>query len=483
MNNSGMEIFENESETKALLKLALPTVLGQIMIVLYNMADTFFIGQTNDNVKITAVTMCMPAFMFLSAIANLFGIGGSSVISRALGKSNRNRAKYACAFGFWGCIALTVLYSVSVYLFINPFINFLGGSNPDVHMLASEYIVCTVVVGGLFTSLASFMSHIVRSEGKSVHASAGVLLGGFLNIVLDPLFMFVIMEPGNEVLGAAFATAISNFISFIYYVIVSVCVSKKGSIVYFGLSKHSFEWEIPKKVLESGIPACVMTLAENISYSFLDNLLSAYGTAVQAGIGIAKKINMLAHSIVRGITQGALPLLGYNYSAGKRIKTKKIVLSTVSFSLIASLACTLGMFVFSHSLIRIFIMEGNESMKYGIVFIKILCLGGPFSAIAYTFISFFQAVGHGGVSFILALLRKGLLDIPMMFVLRYFASLYGIVMATPITDLVCCLVSLLLFAQFASKHLNNNKKRKVFNPITGTYDIVLNDKSLTEVDK
>lgn len=475
MNKSGTEIFENEPATKALLKLALPTVLGQVMIVLYNMADTFFIGQTNDNIKITAVTMCMPAFMFISAIANLFGIGGSSVISRALGKNNNDRAKYACAFGFWGCIVVTLLYSLGVYLFLDPFVDFLGGSNNQVHVLASEYLKCTVVVGGLFTGLASFMSHIVRSEGKSIHASIGVLLGGFLNIILDPIFMFVIMEPGNEVLGAAFATAVSNFISFMYYAFVSIDAQKKGSIIYFKLTKHSFEWEIPKKVMEAGVPACVMTLAENISYSILDNLLSAFGTAVQAGIGVAKKINMLAHSIVRGITQGALPLIGYNYSAGKRIKTKRIIITTVTFSLMAALVCTIGMFFFAHSLISIFIMDGNESMQFGMAFLKILCLGGPFSAIAYTFISFFQAVGHGGISFILALLRKGVLDIPMMFVLRYFVSLYGIVMATPITDLVCCIVSLVLFAGFASKHLRNNKNRKVFNPKTGTYDISLTE--------
>ncbi len=471
MTNSGTEIFEKESATKALIKLALPTVLGQVMIVLYNMADTFFIGQTNDNIKITAVTMCMPAFMFLSAIANLFGIGGSSVIARALGKSNDSRAKYTCAFCFWGCLIITVFYSIGVYFFMNGFVNFLGGANPYVHALASEYLFCTVVCGGIFTSLASFMSHIVRSEGKSIHASIGVLLGGFLNIILDPVFMFVIMKPGKEVLGAALATAISNFISFLYYVFVSISAQKKGSIIYFRLTKHSFEWEIPRKVLEAGIPACVMTLAENISYSILDNLLSAFGTAVQAGIGIAKKINMLAHSIVRGITQGALPLIGYNYSSGQRIKTKKIIINTVNFSLSAALICTFLMFFFSHSLIRTFIQDGNNAMQYGVIFLKILCLGGPFSAIAYTFISFFQAVGHGGTSFILALLRKGLLDIPMMFILRYFISLYGVVMATPITDLICCLVSLVLFSRFTAKHLNNNKQRKVFNPATGNYEI------------
>lgn len=471
MKREDTEIFENVPVFKALLKLALPTVLGQVIIVLYNMADTFFIGRTNNNEMITAVTLCMPAFMFISAIANLFGVGGSSVISRALGKSNKDRARHASAFAFWGCAVSLVLYSIFVLIFADPFINFLGGSNPVVHALACEYLKWTVVVGGLTTGLAALLAHIVRSEGNAVHASVGVIIGGFMNIILDPIFMFVIMEPGNEVVGAAIATMISNLISFIYFMVIAATAKRRNSVVNLKLTKHSFEWEIPKKVLEAGIPACVMTLAENISYSILDNLLSAYGTAVQAGIGVAKKINMLAHSIVRGITQGALPFLGYNYSAGKRVKTKKIITMTVCLAVGTALVCTIAMYGFAHSFIRLFLFEGNPSLDYGIVFLRILCLGGPFSALAYTYISFFQAVGHGGISFILALLRKGLVDIPMMYILNYLVEMNGVVMATPITDVICCITALILFASFSSKHLSKNKKRKVFNPEKGCYEI------------
>lgn len=471
MEKTNTEIFENDSVSKALLKLALPTVLGQVIIVLYNMADTFFIGRTNNNEMITAVTLCMPAFMFISAIANLFGVGGSSVISRALGKGNRDRAEYTSAFAFWGCAVTSVLYSLFVLLFIDYFVNFLGGFNPEVHSFACEYLKWTVVIGGLFTGLASLLSHLIRSEGNAIHASLGVILGGFVNIILDPIFMFVIMDPGNEVLGAALATMVSNFISFVYFMIIIAIARKRNSIVSLKLTIHSFEWEIPKRVLGAGIPACVMTLAENISYSILDNLLSAYGTAVQAGIGVAKKINMLAHSIVRGITQGALPYIGYNYSAGKRVKTKKIVLMTVYMAVGTAVVCTVGMFFFSHSFINIFLFDGNPSQNYGILFLRILCLGAPFSAVAYTFISFFQAVGHGGISFILALLRKGLLDIPMMYILNYFVVVYGVVIATPITDVICCLTAVILFTYFSSKHLSKNKERKIYNPEKKCYEV------------
>lgn len=472
MSLDNKELFEETPILKALLRLAIPTVMGQIILVIYNMADTFFISLTNSNVKITAVTVCMPAFMFLTAVSNLFGIGGSSVISRALGKMNTDRARYTSAFSFWGCVLAASVYVLLILSFIDPVVNFLGGSyHKEVHSLARTYIIITIVIGGLFTSMNVLMSHLIRSVGMAIYASTGVILGGVLNILLDPLFMFVIMPEGYEVQGAAAATAISNFISFLFFLIVFLAHSRKGTPVSMKLTKESFKWEIPKKVLSAGLPACVMTFAENLSYAILDNLLSVSGTAVQAGIGVAKKINMLSHSIVRGITQGALPLIGYNYSAGKRLRTRNIV-RTVGFlsTAVAGLA-TLLMLFFARFVVGLFLKSGDPAMDYGVLFLRILCIGAPFSALAYTFISFFQAVGHGGQSLLLALLRKGILDIPMMLILINFFSFYGPVYATPVVDIICSVVAVILFCSFSSRHLSKNKNRKVYNPVKGCYEL------------
>ena len=465
------ELFEENSIMKALLKLAVPTVMGQIILVIYNMADTFFISLTDSNVKITAVTVCMPAFMFLTAVSNLFGIGGSSVISRALGKMNSDRARNTSAFSFWGCCVAVLLYVGIVSLFLDPFVDFLGGSyHREVHLLSKEYIIITIVIGGLFTSMSVLMSHLIRSVGMAVHASTGVILGGVLNIVLDPLFMFVILPKGYEVQGAAIATALSNFISFLYFLILFFAHMKKDIPLSMKLTKDSFKWEIPKKVLNAGLPAFVMTFAENLSYAILDNLLSAFGTSVQAGIGVAKKINMLSHSIVRGITQGALPLIGYNYSAGKRLKTKNIVQRVGFLSVSVATVATLAIFVLARPVVGLF-LKSSDSVDYGIVFLRILCVGAPFSALAYTFISFFQAVGHGGKSLLLALFRKGILDIPMMFILLQFFSFYGPVYATPVVDIICSVIAVIMFCTFASKHLSKNKNRKIYNPVKGCYEL------------
>lgn len=442
-------LFEDSPVLEAIVRLAFPTVIGQIILVLYNMADTFFIGLTGSDAMITAATVCMPAFMFLQAISNLFGVGGASVISRALGARDLQRAKDTASFAFWGCAAVTVLYSLGAWLFAGPFVDLLGGSNPLVHDYAVEYLTFTVVIGGLATSLNALLAHLVRSEGRSLQASIGVALGGVMNIALDPLFMFVILPRGYETLGAAIATALSNVIALAYFLIV---VLREGKRSILRLSPRrldkSVRGKIPADVLMTGLPACLMTLCENISYAVLDALMAASGTALQAGLGVAKKVNMLAHSIVRGMSQGVLPLIGYNYAAGNHKRMKTSITLSMALSVAMAAMCMTVSLVFSRQLIGLFIPSGSESVTYGASFLRILCLGGPFSACAYALISFFQAVGKGMRSFVLAILRKGLLDIPLMFLLNRLLPIFGIVWATPITDVICCVISIGMFVVF-----------------------------------
>ena len=453
MRNSEKEryLFEESPVIRSVLSLALPSIIGQIILVIYNMADTFFVGLTGSDAAITAVTVCMPAFMFLSAISNLFGVGGASVISRLLGLGRKKDASSAAAFAVWGCFAVAAVYSLGVFFCMDGFVDLLGGSADGVHGQARNYMLVTVVTGGCVTSVNTLFSHLVRAEGRSLQASLGVVIGGVLNIALDPLFMFVILQPGNEVLGAALATLLSNCGALLYY-IVYILLQKKKMVLSVRPRLAMFRDSIPKNVISIGIPACLMTLCENISYAVLDNLMSAFGTATQAGIGVAKKVNMLAHCIVRGMAQGVLPLIGYNYAKGNRVRMKHTVYISAAMSVTISLCCMAICFLVPDVLIGVFIPNGSESHAYGTVFLRIMCIGAPFSAWAYTVISFFQATGYMAKSLVLALLRKGVLDIPLMFILNMIRPVYGIVCATPAADIVCCLAALVLFAAFIRKH-------------------------------
>ncbi len=444
-------LFEEAPVFKAILSLALPSVIGQIILVIYNMADTFFVGLTGSDAMITAVTVCMPAFMFLSAISNLFGVGGASVISRSLGKNDCQRAKHAAAFAFWGCLAVTALYSLGVFLLMDPFINLLGGGAQAVHSSARAYMTVTVVLGGLATGINTLLSHLVRAEGRSLQAGLGIALGGILNIALDPLFMFVILPAGQEALGAGIATTVANFIATAYYAVLIFC-RRKSFVLSVKPKKAMFASAIPKDIVSAGIPACLMTLCENISYAILDNLMAAYGIAVQAGMGVAKKVNMLAHCTVRGVAQGVLPLIGYSYACGNRRRMRHTVMISAAISVTVSTLCMAVCLLLAPELVGLFIQSESESLTYGAAFLRIVCIGAPFSACAYTVISFFQAVGQGGKSLVLALLRKGVLDIPLMFVLRNLIPIYGLVAATPIADILCCAAAMVLILVFFKKH-------------------------------
>ena len=445
------ELFETKPVMQAIVSLAFPSVIGQIILVIYNIADTFFVGMAKSDAMITAVTVCMPAFMFLSAISNLFGVGGASVISRALGKHKEKEATDASRFAVWGCLFVTLLYSLGAYLMLDIFVDLLGGSDPSVHYHSKMYMIVTVVIGGVPTAMNTLLSHLLRAEGRSSYASFGIAIGGILNVILDPLFMFVVLPAGKEALGAAIATMISNLIALLYYVLI--ILKNRKRMIFSAVPKRAmFHADIPRNIVLIGFPACLMTLCENISYAVLDNLMVATGTSAQAGIGVAKKVNMLAHSVVRGMTQGVLPLIGYNYASGNRTRMKKVVFLSGSISLGIALSCMGFSLLWNKQLIGLFIQSNSDSLIYGAKFLKILCLGAPFSAFAYTVISFFQAVGRSLYSLVLALLRKGILDIPLMFILNNLYPTFGIVWATPIADFLCCATSVVLFCGYLKRH-------------------------------
>lgn len=479
LNEKKRDLFENQPIIKAIVNLAIPSIIGQLILVFYNMVDTFFIGiaaknmadQALGNALIAGVTISMPVYMILSAISNLFGIGAASVISRSLGKNNVKRAKNSSQFAFYSTLLVTVIYCLLVFFFSAPLASLLsGGNSPEAAMFAERYILWSVVIFGIPTAVNTLFSHLLRAQGKAVHASIGIALGGILNCALDPLFMFVIM-PANPVAGVAIATGISNTIALLYYIFL-MRVQKKDMIISIKFTKEMFKEEVPNEVIRVGIPACLMTLLENVSYMILDALVGSVivdklaSDAALAGIGVAKKINMVAHSVVRGMTQGVLPLIGYNKSSGNRKRMARIVYVSGAISLTIAAICMAFNYTLAPNLAQIFVHE-ELSIARSSEFLMILSIGAPFSAAAYTIISFFQAVGKPGRSLVLALMRKGILDIPMMFIFFSIAKAthtnFGpelIIWATPIADVICCVTAIILFSHYAKSSVYQRKQEE-----------------------
>ena len=438
-------IFEKAPVPKAVASLVLPTIVSQLITIIYNLADTFFVGRLGDETMVAAVTLCLPIYMLLTATANLFGIGGASVMSRALGAGDTDGARRASSFAIWGGIGAAAALSLIFGVFRKPLLTAFGADGMRLDY-AVDYLVYTVVAGAIPTVASSVLAHLVRAEGKAVHAGIGLSLGGLLNVALDPLFVFD-EGFGMGVTGAALATLVSNCVSALYFVIL---VLKMRGIVALRPLKAAFTRKTAGGVMSIGLPACLMSLMTTCSNLVVNYLMAAYGDAAIAGIGVAKRVNMASFAITQGITQGALPLIGYNYASGDRRRMRRSAMFMAVCTFGFALICLTISLSFTEQLIRAFI-DSDETVAYGTRFLRIICWAVLSTSVGFIAVTVFQATGKKFRALLLSVLRKGGLDIPLMFVLDAAYPAVGIAMATPIADYTAAAIAIVLLALFFKK--------------------------------
>lgn len=449
------EVFENYSIPKAVAALAVPTVITQIITIIYNFADTWYVGLTNNSAAIAALSVCMPIYVLMAAIANLFGIGASSVISRSLGAKKPEKARRAFSFAFWGGIAAAVVYSLLIFVFRSKLAYLIGG-DADSYEFIQQYMFWTMIVGSLPTVLNSLFGHLIRSVGASKQASFGMSLGALMNIALDPLFMFVLLPAGHEVEGAAIATMLSNTIATAYFFLY---LRKTKESPVFTLSP-SFAIEdkgVWSEVLSIGFPAALSTSLAMLSNIFANSLVSDFGSKAVAGMGIAKKINTLAFNITMGLTQGVLPLIGYNYAAKKYKRMKNVIWFTLGVALTFTCCCVV-LFELQRGMLVSFFIKDAETIDQGQKFLSMIALGVPLCAITYTMNTVFQATGQRKKAFVLSILRKGVLDIPLMFVFRGLFERVGVVMATPVAEGISAVVAFVMFMPMIKELIQSSEE-------------------------
>ena len=444
-------LFETAPVPKAVLTLVIPTVISQILTIIYNFADTWFVGRTGDEAAVAAVSVAMPLFIVMTGLSNLFGIGGASVISRSLGAKKQEDAKHAFSFALWGSIAASVIYSLIIYFFGKNLVYIIGGDKSSEGYII-QYLFWTIVIGGIPTMLSALFGHLVRSVGKAKVSGFVMSLGAILNIALDPLFMFVILPKGYEVMGAAIATMLSNTVSaavFVLYILKS-----KDDIFVLNPKELKLKSPVVPEILATGAPACLSTCLAMVSNIAANKLMSDYGTAAVAGLGIAKKSNTLAFNINMGLTQGVLPLIGYNFAAKNYTRMKKTVAFTFGITITFSLLCTFIYRTFPEPIIRFFIDEA-ETVHEGTKLLPTLAIAVVFCAMTYLMNTVFQATGRKFYSLLTSMMRKGIFDIPLMFLFKRYLDETGIVIATPTAEILSIFVSLFLLLRFL-KSLKND---------------------------
>ena len=449
-------IFESMPVPEAVRTMALPTIISQLIVLVYNMADTFYLGRTNNPFMVAGVSLILPVFNICLSLAGLAGIGGGALISRLLGAGDTKEAEKVSAFSIILAVITTAVFSVGMLLFMNPILRLLGASGNTL-TYAAQYSFCVIVLGGIPTVLSNVMANLLRSVGESGKAGFGIAMGGILNIILDPLFMFVLFPRGYEVLGVGVATLISNCCACAFFT-VTILRQKTETVLRFRLSNGLPRTENVRSVFTVGIPSSIATLLFDIDYIVIDKLMSGYGDIALAAVGIVLKVERLPLNVGIGICQGMMPLVAYNYSSGDH----KRMFRVIRFSLITGLivgALSVAMYeVFAGGIIRLFIAD-PETVRLGTDFLRIRCLATPLMFMSFFTVYTFQGFGRGGRSLFLGIMRWAVFNIPMLFILNHFIGMYGIVWSQVTADILTVALSAFVYFSFRRKLVDGGELR------------------------
>ncbi len=429
------ELFETMPVPKAIAAMAIPTIISQLINLIYNMVDTFFIGRTGNSYMVAAVTVAFTLFMMTIAFSNLFGIGGGSQVARMIGSGRDADAGKVSAFSLYSTIAIALAYSLLIGLFMDPILKVLGASDSTMRF-AKQYVWLVVVIGSLPTILSMMGAHLLRNVGYSKQASIGLSGGGILNMVLDPLFMFVLLPRGWEVLGAALATLLSNIASCIYMIYMLNKVSKTSALSIRFSDIHGIKKEDVKGVFTVGVPSAILTGLFDVANIFLNALMAVHGDLALAAVGIVMKVERLPNAINIGICQGMLPIVAYNFSSGNRERMKKVISTARAYGLGISLLSLMLFQLFAAPLVRIFLSTSAgdaaaalTTIGFAVIFIRIRCVASPFQFLNYHTSYCMQAMGDGFGTLLHAVVRELVFYIPFMFLLDRLAGENGLASA------------------------------------------------------
>ena len=437
-----MEIFKSAPIPQAVLKNTIPAMAAMMMVLIYNLADTFFIGQTNDALMVAAVSLVTPAFLLFMALGTVFGIGGTSVISRAMGEGRKEYAKKVCSFCMWSCVAVGIIMAVIIFVFMDPILTILGASS-DTYAYAKEYL-SIVTIAGPFVLISNCYANIIRTEGKAGMAMIGQLGGNLLNVVLDPV---LILGLHWNVAGAAAATAISNLFSAAYY----IGYFKFGkSMLSIHPKDFSVKQGILKGVLAIGIPAALGDVLMSVSSILLNGQMAKYGDMAVAGIGVAMKITMITGMLCIGFGQGIQPLLGYCIGAKNQKRFREALRFSVIFGFALNAIMTIFCYLFTSQIIGAFLSE-PEAYSYGMEFARILLTTSFLFGIFYVLSNALQAMGAATSALIINISRQGLIYIPAIFLLQAVIGIDGLLWAQPVADVLSVLLVIVLYKYTAGK--------------------------------
>ena len=442
MEQKSLEVFESMPVPKAVFKNALPAMAAMLMVLIYNLADTFFIGQTHDALQVAAVSLATPVFLIFMAVGTVFGMGGTSVISRALGEGRKDYAKKVCSFCMWGCVIMGVVMAALFLIFMEQILSLIGASS-DTWDLAKTYLMI-VVCSGPFVLISNCYTNVIRTEGESGRACMGQLLGNLLNVVLDPI---MILGFGWNIAGAAIATVIGNVFGAGYY--ITYFLRGKSSLSV-RLKDFTLREKVCSSVLAIGVPAALGSMLMSISQIIINSQMAEYGDMAIAGMGVAMKVVTITGMVCIGLGQGVQPLLGYCVGAKLWKRFKDVFKFSFIFSFILGVVLTVICYLFTNQIVSAFLADVT-AFDYAVQFAKILLTTSPIFGVFYVLTNALQAMGAATASLVINLSRQGIIFIPVLFILKAVLGLTGLVWAQPAADILSILLAAVLYVHTYKK--------------------------------
>lgn len=436
-----MYLFEQMPIPKAVAKLSVPMVITSLVTIVYNLADTYFVGMLNDPVQNAAVTLVYPVILAFYAVTNLFGIGTSSMMSRCMGRGDYEQVRDCSVFGFYGALFCAAMMALICTIFKTPLLQLLGADAGTMKTTAA-YLFWTVICGAIPAILNVVQGTMIRSEGAAMHAGIGTMSGCLLNIVLDPIF---ILPWGLDMgaAGAGLATFLSNCFASAYFLVLTR-VKKGKTFLSLDIRRlKNLTREVILGILGVGIPASIQNLLNVTGSTILNNFTAVYGAAAVAAMGIGQKLHSIPMQMLFGFTQGIMPLVSYNYASGNRSRMKHSIIFTLAIIAPVLTLITLGYWAFAPQLVSLF-MENSEILAYGPALLRGLCLGLLFLGIDFTAVGVFQALGRGRYALMFAVLRKILLEIPLLFILNVLFPLYGLAYAQAGAEFILTVIAIVM---------------------------------------
>lgn len=435
-------VFEEQNISRAILRMGLPAMLGQLTTLIYNIADTFFVSLTKDPSMIAAVTLCTPILLIIMSIASIFGMGGNSVIARLLGEDKPKEVKKTMNFCLYAMAFAGIIVLLVGILFTEPIAK-LSGANAENMAYTNEYLKF-IFIGAPFIIISNGLVHLFRSVGFIKESTIGLALGNSINIVFDFVFI-VLLKWGTA--GAALATSLGFFCSTIYYLICMVKAEKKGNrLIALSIKEFAPNKKMIGSIVSIGIPGALITVLLSVSNIILNNFIGIYGSDSVASYGIAYKVDMVPVMLSVGLSQGVAPLVGYYYGAGESKRmTQTMKLSTI-YGIVLGAIFLIAFCLFGTNLANIFLHDEALIHKAG-YFIKVLGLSAPMLGIINMVTSYFQALGEAVKSLLITIMRNAILFIPAVILLNHLWQLNGVIAAQPVVETILAVICIIIYSK------------------------------------